>query len=205
MMQLSIGAASFLALVAFAIFFPETSQPYSRGVDKLRAEGHDSFEVSPLLNEDTEDEREERKEKFKWVWLNPFGFLGLLRSPNVLAVVICATVVLMSEHLLLNPLAYTLVRLSFVIYIEAKAHNCVSQGARYGIENEGLIGLCFLPSGIGNIRTNFHLTCAHYSSLTFHQLAPLSQAVSQIRSSLAPAQSGGSGCRKTVCARVCRL
>ncbi|VDC03564.1 unnamed protein product [Peniophora sp. CBMAI 1063] len=131
-MQLSIGAASLIALILFAIFFPETSQPHSRGIDKLRAEGHGSSERSPLLGDCTEDEDGQEKEKFKWVWLNPFGFLGLLRGPNVMAVVICATVILMAEHLLLNPLAYTL-------------------GARYGISNEGLIGLCFLPSGVGNI------------------------------------------------------
>ncbi|KZV62756.1 MFS general substrate transporter [Peniophora sp. CONT] len=127
-MQLSLGIASLIALILFAIFFPETSQPHSRGIDKLRAEGHDASERSPLLGERVEN----GEEKFKWVWLNPFGFLNLLRSPNVLAVVFTSTFVLMAEHTLLNPLAYTL-------------------GARYGIENEGLIGLCFLPSGVGNI------------------------------------------------------
>ena len=107
-MQLSIGAASLLALILFALFFPETSQPHSRGIDKLRAEGHGTSERSPLLGERNEEGVEE--EKFEWVWLNPFGFLTLLKSPNVLCVVVCSTFVLMAEHLLLNPLAYTLVR-----------------------------------------------------------------------------------------------
>lgn len=107
-MQLSIGAASLIALILFSLFFPETSQPHSRGIDKLRAEGHGTSESSLLLGE-RDGESGEGEEKFKWVWLNPFGFMGLLRSPNVLAVVICSMFVLMAEHLLLNPLAYTLV------------------------------------------------------------------------------------------------
>jgi hypothetical protein len=28
-----------------------------------------------------------------------------------------------------------------------------SQGQRYGITNEALIGACFIPMGVGNIRT----------------------------------------------------
>lgn len=112
-MQLSIGAASLIAFVLFARFFPETSQPHSRGIDKLRAEGHGTSELSPLLGAQRV-ESDGEKEDFKWVWLNPFGFLGLLRSPNVLTVVICSTFVLMAEHLLLNPLAFTLVRGSYI-------------------------------------------------------------------------------------------
>ena len=41
-------------------------------------------------------------------------------------------------------------RLSLAILSKADAW-CV-QGARYGIDNEGLIGLCFLPSGVGEMR-----------------------------------------------------
>ena len=39
-----------------------------------------------------------------------------------------------------------------LINIVSQRHRSLSsQGARYGIDNEGLIGLCFLPCGIGNI------------------------------------------------------
>ncbi|KAF8803996.1 MFS general substrate transporter [Phlegmacium glaucopus] len=96
----------FLGLVGLFVFFlimfflPETYHPGERGVDKL--------DPSQLP-------------KWRPVILNPLRPLWLLRSPNLLAVV-----------LLLVPLAYTI-------------------GVRYNIKNEALIGACFLPAGVGNM------------------------------------------------------
>jgi len=60
------GCALWLALY---FWLPETSQPNTLGIDKLL-------------------EGEENGEKgWRWVWLNPFHDLALLRSPNILAVV----------------------------------------------------------------------------------------------------------------------
>lgn len=56
------GAASFLLTL---LVLPETSQPGARGVDKLI----------------------QKEGKSRWVWLNPFRSIGLLRSPNVSLIV----------------------------------------------------------------------------------------------------------------------
>ncbi|KAJ3553243.1 hypothetical protein NP233_g12690 [Leucocoprinus birnbaumii] len=73
------------------------------------------------------------KEHPKWrpVMLNPLSNLMMLRSPNILAVGLIGCLALLTDLTLLVPLPYTI-------------------GKRYGIENEALIGLCFLPVGIGN-------------------------------------------------------
>lgn len=63
--QYGLCVAGALAWTLTALFQPETSQPGARGVDKLIAvEG-----------------------KSRWVWLNPFESVALLRSPNVLFIV----------------------------------------------------------------------------------------------------------------------
>ncbi|KAJ6497759.1 MFS general substrate transporter [Mycena sanguinolenta] len=101
-----VGLFVFLAMLAL---LPETSHPGTLGMDK--SEECDSTHESPR--------------KFKWVWLNPFSCLWLLRSPNLLLVVF-------SRLVQLVPIAYTL-------------------GARYNIKNEAIIGACFLPMGFGNL------------------------------------------------------
>ncbi|KAH9917966.1 major facilitator superfamily domain-containing protein [Fomitopsis serialis] len=72
------------------------------------------------------------EEKWRWHWLNPLKSLTLLRAPNLLVVTLATTVVLMTDFVMSIPLAYTL-------------------GKRYNITNEALVGLLFLPVGIGNI------------------------------------------------------
>ncbi|KAJ3553244.1 hypothetical protein NP233_g12692 [Leucocoprinus birnbaumii] len=71
------------------------------------------------------------KELPKWrpVMLNPLSQLLMLRSPNILAVGFIGYLALLTDFTLMIPLAYTI-------------------GKRYGIENEALIGACFLPLGI---------------------------------------------------------
>ncbi|EGN96468.1 hypothetical protein SERLA73DRAFT_112755 [Serpula lacrymans var. lacrymans S7.3] len=73
---------------------------------------------------------ETERRRFKLV--NPFDSLWLLRSPNVLTTSIAGGLILVSDYFLLVPLAYTI-------------------GARYHIENQALIGACFLPCGLGNL------------------------------------------------------
>ncbi|KAG2348032.1 MFS general substrate transporter [Suillus weaverae] len=68
---------------------------------------------------------------FKFVWINPFSSIWLLRSPNIMAVTLANASAMVTEYVLLIPIAYTI-------------------GARYHISNEALIGACFLPSGLGN-------------------------------------------------------
>ncbi|KAH9829638.1 MFS general substrate transporter [Rhodofomes roseus] len=71
-------------------------------------------------------------EKWRWHWLNPLKSLTLLRAPNLLVVTLATTVVLLTDFVMSIPIAYTL-------------------GKRYNITNEALVGLLFLPVGIGNI------------------------------------------------------
>jgi hypothetical protein len=69
-MQLILAiAATFLYILMYCLL-PETSQPRARGIDKL-------FEAEGALGD----------KRCRWIWLNPFSDLALLRSPNILAVV----------------------------------------------------------------------------------------------------------------------
>ena len=64
-MQAILSAFGLFMLLLTMVFLPETSHPGARGVDKLiEAEGRP-----------------------RWVWLNPFGCLSLLRSPNIILLV----------------------------------------------------------------------------------------------------------------------
>ncbi|KAG1862640.1 major facilitator superfamily domain-containing protein [Suillus subluteus] len=104
----SIGAWGLVQMLLLYLSFPETSHPGTLGIDKIR--------------------------RRRWVhiaWVNPLRSLWLLRSPNLFAVMLASSLVLISDFVLLVPLAYTI-------------------GVRYGITNEAIIGACFLPNGLGN-------------------------------------------------------
>ncbi|KIJ66096.1 hypothetical protein HYDPIDRAFT_27289 [Hydnomerulius pinastri MD-312] len=73
--------------------------------------------------------RERKSWSLKWV--NPFKCLSLLRSPNLLIVNISLALTVLTEFVLLVPLAYVLDK-------------------QYGITNEAILGACFLPRGIGS-------------------------------------------------------
>ncbi|KAF8577031.1 MFS general substrate transporter [Ramaria rubella] len=73
-----------------------------------------------------------KKRAWKWVWLSPFQSLTLLRGPVILLVSLAAALALITFYVLALPLSYTL-------------------GPRYGVSSPALIGMCFIPSGIGNI------------------------------------------------------
>lgn len=64
-MQAIIFGFGLIMLMVTMFFLSETSHPGTRGVDKLvEAEG-----------------------RSRWVWLNPFKCLSLLRSPNIMLLV----------------------------------------------------------------------------------------------------------------------
>ncbi|KAJ7188591.1 MFS general substrate transporter [Mycena filopes] len=115
--QLGLFFVGLFVFLGMLLLLPETSHPGTLGREKSEAADSDDQQPSP---------------KFKWVWLNPFSCLWLLRSPNLLFVTITAATVLYTDYALLVPIAYTI-------------------GARYNITNEALIGALFLPMGVGNI------------------------------------------------------
>ncbi|KAI9570823.1 major facilitator superfamily domain-containing protein [Boletus coccyginus] len=106
-LQASLGVWGVIQLLLLAFFLPETAHPGSRGIDKARG----------------------RNKLF--VWINPFRCLTFLRSPNIMAITLANTFAVISDFVLLIPIAYTV-------------------GAKYGITGEGLIGALLLPCGFGN-------------------------------------------------------
>jgi len=104
----SLAAWGLLEMLLIYISFPETSHPGTIGIEK----------VTP-------------RRRFHFQWVNPLSSFWLLRSPNLFATTLASSFVLISDYVLLVPLAYTI-------------------GVRYGITNEAVIGACFLPNGLGN-------------------------------------------------------
>ncbi|KDR82154.1 hypothetical protein GALMADRAFT_135516 [Galerina marginata CBS 339.88] len=91
-MQGSLGVLGFVAFCTMYFFFPETSQPGTRGIDKLRASrGPDS-----------------QDKKIGFVFINPLRPMLLLRSPNLLMISFILSASLMTVFVLLIPLAYTI-------------------------------------------------------------------------------------------------
>ncbi|KXN82691.1 Quinidine resistance protein 1 [Leucoagaricus sp. SymC.cos] len=125
-----LAAFAFGALFCIMFFFPETSHPGTRGIDEYKRSGKKHSSWRPVM-------------------LNPLSQLLMLRSPNILSVGFIGLLALLTDFTLMIPLPYTIVcpisqkspTLSLILS---------SQGKRYGIENEALIGLCFIPLGIGN-------------------------------------------------------
>ncbi|KAF8877738.1 MFS general substrate transporter [Gymnopilus junonius] len=90
-MQGSLGMVGFVAFCIMYFFFPETSQPGTRGIDKLRA----------IQSESTE-------KRIGFVFVNPLRPMLLLRSPNLLLISIILSASLITVFVLLVPLAYTI-------------------------------------------------------------------------------------------------
>ncbi|KAI6027198.1 major facilitator superfamily domain-containing protein [Pisolithus marmoratus] len=108
--QVALGVWGLIQMVLVYLFLPETAHPGTRGIDKLKDEAS-------------------RK---RLVLVNPFRSLDILRSPILILITIANTFALITDYVLLVPLAYTV-------------------GIRYNIKSETLIGACFLPNGFGNI------------------------------------------------------
>ncbi|KAJ6593590.1 MFS general substrate transporter [Mycena capillaripes] len=129
-----VGLFVFLGMLAL---LPETSHPGTLGMDNSE--------------ETTVESEHQPNRKFKWVWLNPFSCLWLLRSPNLLLVTITGATVLFTDYALLVPIAYTLVSNRAVHRPLPLPTSSTIQGVRYNITNEAIIGACFFPMGLGNI------------------------------------------------------
>lgn len=108
--QVALSFWGLIQMVLMYWFLPETAHPGKRGIDKLK-------------------DRDSRK---RLVLVNPFQSLGMLRSPILILVTVANTFALITDYVLLVPLAYTV-------------------GVRYSIKSETWIGACFLPNGFGNI------------------------------------------------------
>jgi MFS family permease len=104
----SLAAWSLVELLLIYLSFPETSHPGTLGIDKLK-----------------------RRRWINITWVNPLSCLWLLRSPNLFAVMFASSLALITDYVLLVPLAYSI-------------------GEQYGIANKAIIGACFLPNGLGN-------------------------------------------------------
>ncbi|CDO71928.1 hypothetical protein BN946_scf184940.g75 [Trametes cinnabarina] len=108
MAQWGLFVMGLFAFMPVALFLPETLDP-----ERRRRWGATEEHQKPIL-------------------LNPFESLALLRSPNILLVALAGTTTLITDFVLMIPLAYTI-------------------GKQYNITNEALIGAFFLPAGLGNI------------------------------------------------------
>ncbi|KAJ3566595.1 hypothetical protein NP233_g6898 [Leucocoprinus birnbaumii] len=89
-MQLIIGILGLIAFGIIWVFFPETSHPGTRGIDKLRRQA-------------------EGGAKIRWTqyFVNPLSPLGLLRAPNIVTIMISGFAIAMTFFVLMVPIAYT--------------------------------------------------------------------------------------------------
>ncbi|KAH9483455.1 Itaconate transport protein [Psilocybe cubensis] len=110
-MQFWLGITGLVVFFIVLFILPETFHPGERGVEKA--------DPASLP-------------KWRPVFLNFLEPLWIMRSPNLMAVILAGLFTLMTDYVLLVPIAYTI-------------------GAKYNITNEALIGACFLPCGLGNM------------------------------------------------------
>lgn len=89
-MQFCLGVTSALLFAVMFFAFPETSHPGTRGIDKLRLSG---------------------SAKHSWTHVNPLRPVSLLRSPTLVVTSVAGFFALVTDYVLLIPLAYTIVRL----------------------------------------------------------------------------------------------
>ncbi|KAJ7073033.1 MFS general substrate transporter [Mycena amicta] len=125
-LQVALCVAGAVIWGAMVRWLPETSHPGKTGMERMWKE---ESELDESANAEADADR---PRKLRWVWLNPFACLWLLRSPNLLLTTYATAATLVTEFGLQVPMAQTI-------------------GVRYGITNEALIGLCFVPLGLGNI------------------------------------------------------
>jgi MFS family permease len=140
MLQLVFCGLSASAFLLMYTQLPETSHPGTRGVDRaLKAERV----VAGVGDED------DYPQKWKWVWLNPFASLALLRAPNILAVVrTLLSFPADQSDLVLQAVAGSFALLTdFIMFVPSM----YTFGKQYHIKNEAYVGLLFLSIGLGNM------------------------------------------------------
>ncbi|KAI5890975.1 MFS general substrate transporter [Schizophyllum commune H4-8] len=114
-MQEAIGVAAFATFIFVYFYLSETKHPQTKEIEKERLRAQGAGRKPP-----------------SFVFLNPVGPMKLLASPPMLLSTIAGYTALISDFVLLIPIAYTI-------------------GKRYHLGgNEFLIGLCFIPMGMGN-------------------------------------------------------
>ncbi|GAA5972922.1 hypothetical protein JCM11641_004005 [Rhodosporidiobolus odoratus] len=139
-MQWLLMAMGALACLLVFVFFPETA--HARGVDIIRQERLiNRAEKAGVSIDVLEAEEEEGREgmgrvgrwwsECTWVWANPLAPLKLLAHPNIAAMSINSSFVLMSTYTVLVPLSQTV-------------------APRYNITNAAILGCFYLSQGIGN-------------------------------------------------------
>ncbi|KAJ2922180.1 hypothetical protein H1R20_g14915, partial [Candolleomyces eurysporus] len=125
-MQVVLAIVILGVFLSILLFFPETSHPGTRGIEKLPV---------AVDGREATSGREGAGGMFKFrmpVILNPFEALLMLRSPNLLAIAMVIFLILAVDYILLIPISYTI-------------------GRKYGLTNEAFIGACFIPNGIGSM------------------------------------------------------
>lgn len=74
---------------------------------------------------------QETGRRWSFEFINPLTPLWLLRSPLLMGVCVSSSLLLLTDFAMLTPLVYTI-------------------GLRYNIQNEVILGACFLPNGLGD-------------------------------------------------------
>ncbi|KAF9235274.1 hypothetical protein BU15DRAFT_78193 [Melanogaster broomeanus] len=90
-----------------------------------------SFPETSHLHQEDRDGVYRTQGELDWCGSIHSSACGYLRSPNLFAITLHSAFALLTDFVLLIPLAHTI-------------------GVRYHITNEALIGACFLPNGMGN-------------------------------------------------------
>ena len=181
-MQGFLGVVGFLIFCMMYCWFPETSQPGCRGIDKMRAESGENT-------------------KSHFYFINPLRPMLLLRSPNLLLIVSKRwdwfdsvkpySSVGHPLYLFTDIFRYVLPPFLFrmCVYDKVKTSPCRSnclyhrmseslplfplsklnawKGTRYHITNGAFVGACFLPSGLGTICKIFILFNVSRSNCLF--------------------------------------
>ncbi|TRM59633.1 major facilitator superfamily domain-containing protein [Schizophyllum amplum] len=120
-MQEAIGVAGFVTFVIMYFSFAETKHPKTKGIEKARLRA-----------------QEEGRKPPRFVFLNPIGPMALLKSPVMLFTCIVGYTALVSDFVLVIPIAYTI-------------HSSYSSGLPVPhLDNPFRIALYFVPMGVGN-------------------------------------------------------
>ncbi|KAF9554259.1 MFS general substrate transporter [Agrocybe pediades] len=118
--QAVLGLAGAIIFFIVYFFFPETSHPGTRGIDKLRVDHSSNAPVG-------------------FVFINPLRPMLLLRSPNLLLISVILSTSLMSVFVLLVPLAYT-IGARYNISNEALVGACFTPAGLGNITGAAIVG-----------------------------------------------------------------
>jgi len=188
-------------MLCIYFFFPETSHPGTKGIDEHERSGKTHSKWRPVILNPFSQLLMLRSPNVlavvccQWgafestrCWTMYLGTHWVLCTVDRLQwnpfLVSHTRRILIYLEALMVPLPYTIVRCPHFL-LHSPPFNVLSQGKRYGIENEALIGVCFLPLGIGNASmcrlpspSPLHAIWTHGSSFISTVGAPLSGWIS---------------------------